>query len=249
MLSSCRTWTLQNFNPVDLLFAQIFHILLFQIILCLQCDVTSHLIFYIKILNNSATKNTITIEETPFVISFKALPNKLMKNFVSYTLYLSSHDLWVRENPPGYTGYYDARGLYTPTLYWLHTPGSHISAFLKTFLFFFVFIRSTSDGLLSSSNCVLEETEKIGKRLSYKLKLSKTLTRVSQICIINYAETMVSYALHTFFFYLRAFRNRPSQIHNVTSTSSEVGWMAWALSLHNTIKKLVPCVAGARRGD
>ena len=40
----CSTWTLQNFNPVDLVFASIFDILLFYIILCPQCDVTSHLI-------------------------------------------------------------------------------------------------------------------------------------------------------------------------------------------------------------
>ena len=33
MCSSCSTSTLQNFNPVDLVFAQIFHVLLFYIIL------------------------------------------------------------------------------------------------------------------------------------------------------------------------------------------------------------------------
>ena len=44
MCSSCSTSTLQNFNPVDLVFVQIFHILLFNIILCPQCDATSHLI-------------------------------------------------------------------------------------------------------------------------------------------------------------------------------------------------------------
>ena len=86
MLSSSSTLTLQNFNPVDLVFAQIFHILLFKTIMCPQCDVTSHLICYIKILNNSATKNTVTIEETPFFISFKAPPNNLMKNFLLHTL-------------------------------------------------------------------------------------------------------------------------------------------------------------------
>ena len=36
--------TLQSFNPVDKAFAQIFHILLFYIILCPHCDVTSQLI-------------------------------------------------------------------------------------------------------------------------------------------------------------------------------------------------------------
>ena len=43
MCSSCNTSTLQNFNPVDLVLAQIFHILLFYITLCPQCDITSHL--------------------------------------------------------------------------------------------------------------------------------------------------------------------------------------------------------------
>ena len=41
---------LQNFNPGDLVFAQIFHILLFCIILCQHCDVTSHLICIIHYL-------------------------------------------------------------------------------------------------------------------------------------------------------------------------------------------------------
>ena len=44
MCSSCSTSTLQNFNPVDLAWAQIFHIMLFYIILCPHRDVTSHLI-------------------------------------------------------------------------------------------------------------------------------------------------------------------------------------------------------------
>ena len=44
MCSSCSTSTLQNFNPVDLVLAQIFHILLFYITLCPQYDVTSNLI-------------------------------------------------------------------------------------------------------------------------------------------------------------------------------------------------------------
>ena len=44
MCSSCSTSTLQSFNPVDLVLAQIFHILLFYITLCPQNDVTSHLI-------------------------------------------------------------------------------------------------------------------------------------------------------------------------------------------------------------
>ena len=38
------TSTLQNFNPVDLAFAQIFHILLFYTTLCPDCDITSNLI-------------------------------------------------------------------------------------------------------------------------------------------------------------------------------------------------------------
>jgi len=42
MYSSCSTSTLQNFNPVDLVFAQILHILLLYIIPRPQCDVTSH---------------------------------------------------------------------------------------------------------------------------------------------------------------------------------------------------------------
>ena len=44
MCSSYSTSTLQNFNPVDLVFAQIFHILLFYTTLCPHCDVTSNLI-------------------------------------------------------------------------------------------------------------------------------------------------------------------------------------------------------------
>ena len=44
MCSSCSTSILQNFNSENLVLAQIFHILLFYIILRPQCDITSHLI-------------------------------------------------------------------------------------------------------------------------------------------------------------------------------------------------------------
>lgn len=44
MCSSCSTSTLQNFNPVDSVFTQIFHILLFYSTLCPHRDVTSHVI-------------------------------------------------------------------------------------------------------------------------------------------------------------------------------------------------------------
>jgi len=44
MCSSCSTSTLQNFNPENLVLAQIFHILLFYSILCPQRDVAGHLI-------------------------------------------------------------------------------------------------------------------------------------------------------------------------------------------------------------
>ena len=53
---------------------------------CQSCDVTINLICINKILNNSATKNTINIKQTPFFIILKALPNKLIKSFLSHAL-------------------------------------------------------------------------------------------------------------------------------------------------------------------
>jgi len=44
MCSSCSTSIMQDFNPVNLVLAQIFHISLFYITLCPQNDVTRHLI-------------------------------------------------------------------------------------------------------------------------------------------------------------------------------------------------------------
>ena len=43
-MSTCSTSIMQNFNPVDLVLAQIFHISLFYVTLCPQNDVTRHLI-------------------------------------------------------------------------------------------------------------------------------------------------------------------------------------------------------------
>ena len=44
MCSSRSTSSLLNFNPLDLVFAQIFYILLFYIIWCPHCDVKNNLI-------------------------------------------------------------------------------------------------------------------------------------------------------------------------------------------------------------
>ena len=44
MCSYCNTSNLQNLKPVDFVFAQIFHILLFYTTLSPHCDVTSHVI-------------------------------------------------------------------------------------------------------------------------------------------------------------------------------------------------------------
>ena len=70
MCSFCNTSTLQNFNaalqnfnPVDLLF----YILLFHIILCPHCDITSPLICINQNLEYLTTKNANTIHYFPIV--------------------------------------------------------------------------------------------------------------------------------------------------------------------------------------
>ena len=53
------------------------------------CDFTAFCVHNVTlqvILNYSATKSAITIKYTPFFSISKALSNKLIKNFVSYTL-------------------------------------------------------------------------------------------------------------------------------------------------------------------
>ena len=62
MCSSYSTSTLLIFNPVDLVFAHIFLVLLFYIILCPHCDIISHRICINQNLEQlGATKNAITI--------------------------------------------------------------------------------------------------------------------------------------------------------------------------------------------
>jgi len=87
MCSSCNTFTLQNFNPVDLVFADIpYFVILHHCVHIMTSQVLQ--LAQIKIPNNAATKNVITIEQTPFFITLKALPStgKLLKFCVIYNL-------------------------------------------------------------------------------------------------------------------------------------------------------------------
>ena len=63
-----------HFNPLDLVSAQVFHILLFYIMLCPHCDVTSHLICInqnLELLGNQECYcNKITLKALPFVTFF-----------------------------------------------------------------------------------------------------------------------------------------------------------------------------------
>ena len=78
--------TVQSFSSLHKMSSEIFHFFWDFTSFCQSCDVTSHLICINKILNNSATKNTIKIKQTPFFIILKALPNKLIKSFVPHAL-------------------------------------------------------------------------------------------------------------------------------------------------------------------
>ena len=62
LCSFYSTSTLQHFNPINLVFARVFHILWFYIILRPSCDITSPLICINQDLDFSATKNAITIK-------------------------------------------------------------------------------------------------------------------------------------------------------------------------------------------
>jgi len=79
MCSSCSTTIMQNFKPVDI------DIWFSYITLCPHYDITSHPTCTNQNLLQPATKNAITIKQMPFFITWKALPNKLIKNFLSYT--------------------------------------------------------------------------------------------------------------------------------------------------------------------
>jgi len=79
-------WNCTKFQFYTLNFFRDFiHFLWFYIILWQSCDVTSQLICINQILNNSATNNSIKVEQMHLFIILKALPNELIKDFLSYT--------------------------------------------------------------------------------------------------------------------------------------------------------------------